>query len=84
MSVAPFHHAADTLVPADAAAGGRLAAAVGRFRRSLWHAVEVYTAHASRAGRIRALEAQSDDELSALGIDRDGIVLHVFSDRLYL
>ncbi len=34
----------------------------------------------ARTDQIEALEAMSDAELAALGLDRDRIVLHVFRD----
>ena len=38
----------------------------------------------SRRDRIMVLSALSDEELSARGLTRDGIVTHVFADKLYL
>jgi len=38
----------------------------------------------SRRDRIMALSALSDEQLAARGLTRDGIVGHVFADKLYL
>ncbi len=38
----------------------------------------------ARHGRIKALSALSDEELADRGLTRDGIVRHVFADKLYL
>ncbi len=46
--------------------------------------LEVYSDRVTRIDRIRALEAKSDEELEKLGIQRDGIVAHVFRDRFYV
>ncbi|MEZ5714297.1 MAG: hypothetical protein R3D85_03435 [Paracoccaceae bacterium] len=38
----------------------------------------------SRRGRSRPLEAKSDAELARMGIKRDQIAYHVFSDLFYV
>ena len=38
----------------------------------------------SRSDRIAALEAKTDAELAAMGIERDQILHHVFRDRFYV
>ncbi|SMH50485.1 hypothetical protein [Maritimibacter sp. HL-12] len=38
----------------------------------------------SRHDRIEALLRLDDDELARRGLTRDGVVLHVFSDSVYL
>tara|TARA_R110002049_G_scaffold58917_2_gene159777 strand:+ start:1362 stop:1658 length:297 start_codon:yes stop_codon:yes gene_type:complete len=38
----------------------------------------------SRSDRIAALEAKTDAELAAIGIERDQILHHVFRDRFYV
>lgn len=43
-----------------------------------------YVDRQSRSDRINALRALSDAELARRGLTRDGIVAHVFADRLYL
>lgn len=43
-----------------------------------------YVESRSRQGEIAALEALSDAELAARGIEREDIVRHVFSDTYYL
>lgn len=43
-----------------------------------------YTEAKSRSDEIMALTALSDEELAKRGLTRDGIVAHVFADRLYV
>ena len=74
MSVAPADHG-DILAHETAPA---------RIWGSIWRALEAYTFRAARTEQIRALQAKSDDELKAMGIDRERIVCHVFSDRRYI
>jgi uncharacterized protein YjiS (DUF1127 family) len=38
----------------------------------------------TRRDQIMALSALSDEELAERGLTRDGIVRHVFADKLYL
>ena len=55
---------------------------------ALWNRLgawgERYLHRMSRIDQIRRLEAKSDAELAALGLSRQGIVLHVFRDRMGL
>ena len=46
--------------------------------------ITAYIEAESRRDQIMALTALSDDELAERGITREGIVQHVFADRLYL
>ncbi|MCB1330680.1 MAG: DUF1127 domain-containing protein [Maritimibacter sp.] len=43
-----------------------------------------YAEAQGRSDRIMKLQALSDEELAARGLTRDGIVRHVFADKLYL
>ena len=43
-----------------------------------------YAEAQSRRDQIAALNALSDEELAQRGLTRDGIVRHVFADKLYL
>ena len=43
-----------------------------------------YAEKQARTGEIEKLQALSDVELAEMGLTRDGIVRHVFSDKLYL
>ncbi|MCB1348498.1 MAG: DUF1127 domain-containing protein [Maritimibacter sp.] len=48
---------------------------------------DFFVAYAESQGRyheIARLQALSDEELAARGLTRDGIVRHVFADKLYL
>ena len=45
--------------------------------------VSMSLAH-TRADQIQALQAKSDEELAALGIQRDRIVAYVFRDKYYV
>lgn len=44
---------------------------------------EAYMERSARTDIIRGLEAKSDAELQKMGIRRDQIVYHVFSDKFY-
>ncbi|OUS20752.1 hypothetical protein DI396_01545 [Litorivita pollutaquae] len=54
------------------------------FFAAIGRGIERYVERKSRAGEIAALEAKSDAELSAMGLTRDGIALHVFRDIYYI
>lgn len=43
-----------------------------------------YAEAQGRSDQIMKLQAMSDEELAARGLKRDGIVRHVFADKLYL
>ncbi|PKP69964.1 MAG: hypothetical protein CVT82_09080 [Alphaproteobacteria bacterium HGW-Alphaproteobacteria-4] len=53
------------------------------FFTGLGHAIIAYTERNSRVAEVERLNALSDDELAKLGIARDRIVHHVFSDRFW-
>lgn len=56
----------------------------GAFFARLGAGVLRYAERQSRADQIARLEAMSDAELGKLGVTRDGIVHHVFRDKMYV
>ena len=54
-----------------------------RFFTKLASDYEAYAYKKSRRAQIEALEAKSDEELAKLGLKRDDIAFHVFSDMFY-
>jgi len=73
------HH--DSFTPATTVrTGGRFSALLARIGAGF----AAYAARQSRADQIAALDALSDAELASLGLTRDGIVHHVFRDKMYI
>ena len=64
-------------VPAHHNLATRAYAALGR-------GMTRYVDARSRRAQVEELEKLSDEQLAARGLTRDGIVMHVFSDMLYL
>ncbi|MDP3340218.1 hypothetical protein [Frigidibacter sp.] len=62
------------------ATGGRFSAFLARLGASF----ERYAERHSRADEIARFDAMSDAELAKIGVTRDGIVQHVFRDKLYI
>ena len=60
--------------------GARLAAPFKAFGRIL---VKIGEAN-SRFEQVQRLQRMSDEDLAARGLTRDGIVRHVFRDRMYI
>jgi len=54
------------------------------FLARLGAAFSRYAERQSRADQIAKLDAKSDAELAQLGLTRDGIVHHVFRDKMYV
>ncbi|QFQ86380.1 hypothetical protein F8A10_02390 [Paracoccus kondratievae] len=61
----------------------RLPAKLDAFLKWLSRGTEAYIEKHSRRAEIEALEAKSDAELARMGLTRDRIVHHVFSDRIW-
>ena len=60
--------------------GARLAAPFLAFGRILMKIAEAN----SRFEQVQRLQSLSDEDLAARGLTRDGIVRHVFRDRMYI
>jgi hypothetical protein len=60
--------------------GARLAAPFVAFGRILMKIAEAN----SRFEQVQRLQSLSDEDLAARGLTRDGIVRHVFRDRMYI
>jgi len=54
-----------------------------RFITFMAAGIEAHSTAMSRRDKIEALEAKSDAELAKMGIRRDQIAYHVFSDLFY-
>lgn len=54
------------------------------FFAGIGHKLTAYADSASRADKVRALNAKSDAELAKLGITRDDIPRYVFRDLFYI
>jgi len=57
------------------------------FRRSLASISRSFVKYAeikSRRSEIEALQAKSDAELAEMGLERDGIAMHVYRDMHYI
>ncbi|MWD28735.1 hypothetical protein E0K89_014715 [Aquicoccus sp. SCR17] len=63
---------------------GGLRAALDGFFASLGQGMNAYLERRSRMDQINALNAKSDEELSRMGITRDGIPAYVFRDLFYV
>jgi hypothetical protein len=61
-----------------------IGAGLGEFFHSLGRAIEVNSTAHRRLNQVHSLQARSDAELAALGIERDRIVHHVFRDLYYI
>lgn len=61
-----------------------LRARIDAFFAGLGQGVNAYLERQSRIAEIERLAALGDDELAALGIERDRIVQHVFRDKFYI
>lgn len=57
---------------------------IGAFFARLGESFLRYAERQSRTEQIARLEALSDAELGKLGLTREGIVGHVFRDKMYL
>ncbi len=57
-------------------------ARIDAFFASLGMGFNAYLERAGRIDEVRSLQAKSDAELKELGIERDRIVHHVFSDLM--
>ena len=60
--------------------GARIAAPFLAFGRMLLKVAEAN----SRFEQVQRLQSLSDEDLAARGLTRDGIVRHVFRDRMYI
>jgi uncharacterized protein YjiS (DUF1127 family) len=58
--------------------------AFDRFFTGIGQGFNAYLESRSRIRQIEALNAKSDAELAAMGLSRDRIPAHVFSDLFYL
>ena len=58
--------------------------AIGSFFAAIGHALVKSAESSSRMKKLQALQAKSDEELAALGLTRDEIPHHVFSDLYYI
>lgn len=56
----------------------------GRFWSAAWDRVVALAETQSRVQTFRRLNAKSDAELQTMGLTRDRIVYHVFSDRMWM
>lgn len=54
------------------------------FFKSLGTAITAYQERAARTDQIARLQSKSNDELAAMGIERDRIVHHVYRDLMGL
>ena len=55
-----------------------------KFFLGMGQGFNAYTERVGRYDRIRKLQAKSDEELAKMGLTRDRIVPHVFSDLFYI
>jgi len=59
-------------------------ASLDNFFAGIGQGFNAYMVQRSRLDQIEKLNAKTDAELGAMGLDRDGIVRHVFRDMLHL
>lgn len=61
-----------------------LRSGIAHFFQSIGSAMVTYMERRSRADQIAKLNALSDEQLSKMGITRDGIPAYVFRDMFYV
>lgn len=82
MAYSTYHapaHVGTTLRTAATSVGHAILA----FFAAVGHAIELNSTAHIRIARVERLQAKTDAELATLGIKRDQIVHHVFSDLYY-